>query len=70
MIGNSNGYAAVVAVPLPSTKAWDRALAADLSAAYRGIGRLAGDGGRLGDPHLKRENQTSEPYANNAGVIM
>ncbi|MCY4558924.1 MAG: Fic family protein [Chloroflexi bacterium] len=51
-IRDSSGYAAFVPAPLPPPIAWDRALVADLSAADRAIGRLAGEGRRLRNPHL------------------
>ena len=52
VIRDSNGFAAFVPAPLPPPIAWDRALVADLSAADRAIGRLAGEGRRLHNPHL------------------
>ena len=51
-IRDSNGYAAFVPSPLPPPIAWNQALVADLSAADRAIGRLAGEGSRLRNPHL------------------
>ena len=51
-IRDSSGYAAFLPAPLPPLIAWDRALVADLSAADRAIGRLAGEGRRLRNPHL------------------
>ncbi len=51
-IRNSAGYAAFLPAPLPPPIAWDRALVTDLSAADRAIGRLAGEGRRLRNPHL------------------
>ena len=51
-IRDSNGYAAFLPAPLPPPIAWDQALVADLSAADRAIGRLAGEGRRLRNPHL------------------
>ena len=46
------GYRAYVPAPLPPPIAWDEALASVLSSADRAIGRLAGEGRRLPDPHL------------------
>ena len=51
-IRDSSSYAAFLPAPLPPPIAWDRALVADLSAADRAIGRLAGEGRRLRNPHL------------------
>jgi len=48
----SGGYWAFVPAPLPPHLAWDEELAAALSAADRAIGRLAGEGRRLSNPHL------------------
>ena len=46
------GYRAFVPAPLPPSLAWDEKLAVRLSAADRAIGRLAGEGRRLPNPHL------------------
>src|SRR5881396_761706 len=46
------GYPSHVLVPLPPSIRWDAALAAKLSEADRAIGRLAGEGRRLPNPHL------------------
>jgi Fic family protein len=46
------GYRAYVPAPLPPPIAWDERLAGALSAADRAIGRLAGEGRRLPNPHL------------------
>ena len=46
------GYRAFVPAPLPPPLAWDERLAVRLSAADRAIGRLAGEGRRLPNPHL------------------
>jgi Fic family protein len=46
------GYRAYVPAPLPPPIAWDEALASALSSADRAIGRLAGEGRRLPNPHL------------------
>ena len=46
------GYRAFVPTPLPPPLAWDERLAVRLSAADRAIGRLAGEGRRLPNPHL------------------
>lgn len=46
------GYSAYVPAPLPPTIVWDERLAAALSEADRAIGRLAGEGRRLPNPHI------------------
>jgi Fic family protein len=46
------GYQAYVPEPLPPRLAWSGALAAALSRADLAIGRLAGEGRRLPNPHL------------------
>ena len=46
------GYSAYVPAPLPPAIAWDERLAAALSDADRAIGRLAGEGRRLPNPHI------------------
>lgn len=46
------GYAAFVPDPLPPTLEWTRELVRALSDSDRAIGRLAGEGGRLPNPHL------------------
>jgi Fic family protein len=46
------GYRAFVPAPLPPRLAWTDALAADLSRADLAVGRLAGEGRRLPNPHL------------------
>lgn len=46
------GYQAYVPAPLPPRIEWTADLAATLSAADRSIGRLAGEGRRLPNPHL------------------
>jgi len=48
----SGGYFAYVPDPLPPRLDWSSELVASLSAADRAIGRLAGEGRRLPDPHL------------------
>lgn len=48
----TGGYRAYVPDPLPPPIAWDEALAARLSRADRAVGRLAGEGRRLPNPHL------------------
>ena len=45
-------YRAFVPAPLPPLLAWDEGLATSLSSADRAIGRLAGEGWRLPNPHL------------------
>ena len=46
------GYSAYVPAPLPPRIVWDEGLAAALSDAGRAIGRLAGEGRRLSNPHI------------------
>src|SRR5881397_4294475 len=46
------GYRAHVPEPLPPRFEWSAGLAAALSAADRAVGRLAGEGRRLPNPHL------------------
>ncbi|MEO5617212.1 MAG: Fic family protein [Candidatus Eisenbacteria bacterium] len=46
------GYRAYLPEPLPPPIAWSAGLAAALSAADRAVGRLAGEGRRLPNPHL------------------
>lgn len=46
------GYRAYVPNPLPPALAWSAGLAAELSRADLAIGRLAGEGRRLPNPHL------------------
>src|SRR5207248_7792665 len=46
------GYRAYVPAPLPPRFEWSAGLAAALSAADRAVGRLAGEGGRLPNPHI------------------
>jgi Fic family protein len=48
----SGGYCAFVPAPLPPPIAWDGELVTALSRADRAIGRLAGEGRRLPNPHL------------------
>ncbi len=48
----SSGYRAFVPAPLPPTIAWDEELVAVLSRADQAIGRLAGEGKWLPNPHL------------------
>ena len=48
----SEGYTAFVPNPLPPEPSWTPGLVRALSDADRMIGRLAGDGGRLPNPHL------------------
>ena len=46
------GYQAYVPAPLPPPILWDGELTATLSSADRAIGRLAGEGRRLPNPHI------------------
>ena len=48
----SGGYTAFVPDPLPPVLGWTPALVRALSDADRAVGRLAGEGGRLPNPHL------------------
>ncbi|HEX9669215.1 MAG TPA: Fic family protein [Thermoanaerobaculia bacterium] len=48
----SGGYRAFVPAPLPPRIEWSAGLASRLSEADRAIGRLAGEGRRLPNPHL------------------
>jgi Fic family protein len=48
----AGGYRAYVPEPLPPRIEWSARLAAALSAADRAVGRLAGEGRRLPNPHL------------------
>ena len=52
LVRGPGGYQAYVPAPLPPPIAWDEGLAGALSAADRAIGRLAGEGRRLPNPHL------------------
>ncbi len=52
LVNCPGGYRAYVPEPLPPRIAWDGALVAALSAADRAVGRLAGEGRRLPNPHL------------------
>jgi Fic family protein len=51
-IRSPGGYWAYVPAPLPPPIEWSAELAATLSAADRAVGRLAGEGRRLPNPHL------------------
>ncbi len=46
------GYRAYVPAPLPPPMTWNASLTFELSSADRAIGRLAGEGRRLPNPHL------------------
>jgi Fic family protein len=46
------GYSAYLPAPLPPPLAWSADLASGLSQADRAVGRLAGEGRRLPNPHL------------------
>lgn len=46
------GYRAYVPAPLPPPLAWSEGLMVGLSSADRAVGRLAGEGRRLPNPHL------------------
>ena len=51
-ITGTGGYRAFVPAALPPTIVWNETLAVSLSAADRSIGRLAGEGRHLSNPHL------------------
>ena len=51
-VRGAGGYWAYMPDPLPPPVAWSSELAGALSAADRAIGRLAGEGRRLANPHL------------------
>jgi Fic family protein len=51
-IRGPGGYRAYVPAPLPPPIEWNASLAAALSAADLAVGRLAGEGRRLSNPHL------------------
>ena len=52
LITGMGGYRAFVPADLPPTITWDERLAVSLSAADRSIGKLAGEGRHLSNPHL------------------
>ena len=52
LIAGTGDYRAFVPAALPPTIVWDESLAVSLSAADRSIGRLAGEGRHLSNPHL------------------
>ena len=52
MVDCLGGYRAYVPAPLPPPMTWDARLTFELSSADRAIGRLAGEGRRLPNPHL------------------
>ena len=52
MVDCLGGYRAYVPAPLPPPITWDARLTFELSSADRAIGRLAGEGRRLPNPHL------------------
>jgi Fic family protein len=52
LIRQPGGYSAFVPNPLPPAFEWSPALVSSLSDADRAIGRLAGEGSRLPNPHL------------------
>ena len=52
MIRCRGGYYAFIPAPLPPSITWDQDLATALSYADLAVGRLAGEGSRLSDPHL------------------
>ena len=52
LVIGTGGYRAFVPAALPPEIIWDETLAFSLSAADRAVGRLAGEGRRLPNPHL------------------
>ena len=52
LVIGTGGYHAFVPAALPPEITWDETLAFSLSAADRSVGRLAGEGRRLPNPHL------------------
>ena len=52
MAHGPGGYRAYVPAPLLPPLSWDQPLTVILSAADRAVGRLAGEGRRLPNPHL------------------
>lgn len=52
LVACPGGYRAYVPAPPPPPLAWDEGLTVGLSSADRAIGRLAGEGRRLPNPHL------------------
>ena len=52
LVSCPGGYRAFVPAPLPPSLTWDAGLTVSLSSADRAIGRLAGEGRRLPNPHL------------------
>ena len=52
LVSCPGGYRAYVPTPLPPPLTWDEGLTVSLSSADRAIGRLAGEGRRLPNPHL------------------
>ena len=52
LVNCPGGYRAYVPASLPPPLSWDEALTVNLSNADRAIGRLAGEGRRMPNPHL------------------
>lgn len=52
LVRGPGGFSAFIPAPLPPALRWTRELVATLSEADRLVGRLAGEGGRLPNPHL------------------
>ena len=52
LVSCPGGYQAFVPAPPPPPLTWDEGLTVRLSSADRAIGRLAGEGRRLPNPHL------------------
>lgn len=51
-VRHPTGYTAFIPAPLPPVLSWTRELVCKLSDADRLVGKLAGEGGRLPNPHL------------------
>ena len=52
MVDCPGGYRAYVPAPAPPPLQWSESLTLSLSSADRAIGRLAGEGRRLPNPHI------------------
>ena len=52
LVNCPGGYRAFVPAPLPPPLAWEQELTINLSSADRAVGRLAGEGRRLPNPHI------------------
>ena len=52
LVNCPGGYRAFVPAPLPPPLAWEQELTINFSSADRAVGRLAGEGRRLPNPHI------------------